>query len=112
MFKALNAQPELIKKLDASLEKDESREDKKRNRKRLMLSLAVTVVFALIIFLIIRVLPSKVVEIDVPTTAENIAEYLLQHIINNLPKKTNVTTVGVRIYETEKTYAERTQNLK
>ena len=56
--------------------------------------------------------PMKVVEIDVPTTAENIAEYLLQHIVDNLPKKTNLTTVGVRIYETEKTYAERTQELR
>ena len=56
--------------------------------------------------------PMKVVEIDVPTTAENIAEYLLQHIIKQLPQKHSLTSVGVRIYETEKTYAERSQSLE
>ena len=50
--------------------------------------------------------PMKVVEIDVPTTAENIAHYLLNHILAQLPAGHRVETVKVRIYETEKTYAE------
>ena len=50
--------------------------------------------------------PMKVVQIDVPTTAENIAHYLLDHIIRQLPHGHRVEAVKVRIYETEKTYAE------
>ena len=56
--------------------------------------------------------PMKVVEIDVPSTAENIAAYLLDHIIDNLPSSHTLSAVSIRIYETEKTYAERTQNLE
>ncbi len=55
--------------------------------------------------------PMKVVEIDVPTTAENIAHYLLQHIISQLPTSHRIESVKVRIYETEKTYAEVAQEL-
>ena len=50
--------------------------------------------------------PMKVVEIHVPTTAENIAQHLLEHIIAELPNGHRVDSVKVRIYETEKTYAE------
>lgn len=50
--------------------------------------------------------PMKVVTIDVPTTAENIAAHLLDHVIKQLPASQNITHVKVRVYETEKTYAE------
>jgi len=50
--------------------------------------------------------PMKIVEVDMPTTAENIAHYLLRHIISQLPAGHRVEAVKVRIYETEKTYAE------
>jgi len=56
--------------------------------------------------------PMKVVEINVPTTAENIAHYLLQHIISQLPVGHRIESVKVRIYETEKTYAEVAQALE
>lgn len=58
--------------------------------------------------------PMKVVEVDVPTTAENIAAYLLQHIIDQLdqlPTGHRISEVKVRIYETEKTYAEVSRSL-
>ena len=50
--------------------------------------------------------PMKVVEIDVPTTAENIAAYLLDHVVDQLPTGHSITHIKVRVYETEKTYAE------
>jgi 6-pyruvoyltetrahydropterin/6-carboxytetrahydropterin synthase len=48
----------------------------------------------------------KAVYVDFPTTAENIARMLLEGIIERLPEGHRIDTVKVRVYETEKTYAE------
>jgi len=48
----------------------------------------------------------KIVLVDFPTTAENIALMLLDHVIAQLPVGHRVTHVRLRVYETEKTYAE------
>ena len=50
--------------------------------------------------------PMKVVEFNEPTTAENIAKYLLQHVTQQLPTPHSLTAIKVRVYETAKTYAE------
>jgi 6-pyruvoyltetrahydropterin/6-carboxytetrahydropterin synthase len=55
--------------------------------------------------------PMKVVTIDAPSTAENIAALLLQRIADRLPARHSITNLWVRVYETEKTYAEVTMNL-
>ena len=44
--------------------------------------------------------------VDVPTTAENIARMLLDDVIARLPQNHRIDHVKVRVYETEKTYAE------
>lgn len=55
-------------------------------------------------------LNSKYVIINFETTAENICKYFLDKIKNcGLPK--NITSIKVRIYETENTYAEDLRNL-
>ncbi|MBU3741894.1 MAG: 6-carboxytetrahydropterin synthase [Candidatus Kapabacteria bacterium] len=48
----------------------------------------------------------KAYYVDVPTTAENIARMLLDDVIARLPKNHRIDHVKVRVYETEKTYAE------
>lgn len=48
----------------------------------------------------------KAVYVDFPTTAENIARMLLEGIIERLPAGHRIDAVKVRVYETEKTYAE------
>lgn len=48
----------------------------------------------------------KVVEINVDTTAENIAVYLLRRIVDVLSVPNTLTNISIRVYETEKTFAE------
>jgi hypothetical protein len=48
----------------------------------------------------------KVVTIDVPSTAENIAAMLLRRIVERLPHGHSIDSVTVRVFETEKTFAE------
>ena len=50
--------------------------------------------------------PMKIVEINEPSTAENIAKMLLEHVVNALPKQHTLTSIRVRVFETAKTYAE------
>jgi len=54
--------------------------------------------------------PMKVVYIDVPTTAENIAHMLADQIWAQLTAHASIDELTVRVYETEKTYAEVTQH--
>lgn len=53
----------------------------------------------------------KVVEIGDATTAENIAAYLLQRITNVLSTADTLTKISIRVYETEKTFAEVSTDL-
>lgn len=53
----------------------------------------------------------KIVLVDFSTTAENIARMLLDHVITQLPSAHNVRSIRVRLYETEKTYAEVERHL-
>lgn len=48
----------------------------------------------------------KTVLVEFPTTAENIARMLLEHVISQLPIGHRVDAVRVRVFETEKTFAE------
>lgn len=48
----------------------------------------------------------KTVVIPMSTTAENIARLLLEHVCSKLPAGHRITSVRVRVFETEKTYAE------
>ncbi|MBK6291906.1 MAG: 6-pyruvoyl tetrahydropterin synthase family protein [Ignavibacteria bacterium] len=48
----------------------------------------------------------KSVLVEFPTTAENIARMLLEHVISQLPAGHRVDAVRVRVFETEKTFAE------
>lgn len=48
----------------------------------------------------------KHVIVDFFTTAENIASMLLEHVVNNLPQVNRIQNVRIRVYETEKTFAE------
>jgi len=54
--------------------------------------------------------PMKVVYVDVPTTAENIAHMLADQIWSQLASYISIDELTVRVYETEKTYAEVTTN--
>jgi len=47
----------------------------------------------------------KMVVIDVPTTAENLAVYALQFVLSKLPKQHTLVKVALSIQETEKTSA-------
>ena len=47
---------------------------------------------------------------ELPGVLENIAAYLLDHVISELPANHTITHVKVRVYETEKTYAEVERN--
>jgi len=53
----------------------------------------------------------KTVVVDFPTTAENIALFLLNRIAPEFKNHPNVSTVAVRVFETEKTYAEVKTNI-
>lgn len=53
----------------------------------------------------------KHVIVNFPTTAENIAQMLCDHVISQLPHGHRLDTVKVRVFETEKTYAEVEQRL-
>jgi 6-pyruvoyltetrahydropterin/6-carboxytetrahydropterin synthase len=53
----------------------------------------------------------KCVLVDFPTTAENIAAMLLDHVVSNLPSGHRVDAVRIRVFETEKTYAEVERSL-
>ena len=48
----------------------------------------------------------KAFYVDMPTTAENIARMLLDDVIARLPAQHRIDHVRVRVFETEKTYAE------
>lgn len=48
----------------------------------------------------------KTVLVEFPTTAENIARMLLEHVISQLPAGHRVDAVRIRVFETEKTFAE------
>lgn len=48
----------------------------------------------------------KAYYVDMPTTAENIARMLLDDVIARLPAQHRIDHVRVRVFETEKTYAE------
>lgn len=48
----------------------------------------------------------KHVTVPFPTTAENIAAWLLEQVVERLQRYPNVERVGVRLHETERTYAE------
>jgi 6-pyruvoyltetrahydropterin/6-carboxytetrahydropterin synthase len=50
--------------------------------------------------------PMKIVRVPFPTTAENIARMLAERVAQNLPASASIDEVKVRVYETEKTYAE------
>lgn len=51
--------------------------------------------------------PLKVVYVDFPTTAENIALYFLREIEEKLRTlHTNILTITIRVHETERTFAE------
>ncbi len=53
----------------------------------------------------------KHVLVDFPTTAENIARMLLDHVVANLPSDHRIDAVRIRVFETEKTYAEVERSL-
>jgi hypothetical protein len=44
--------------------------------------------------------------VEFPTTAENIARMLATHVVSNLPAGHRVDAVRLRVFETEKTFAE------
>jgi len=48
----------------------------------------------------------KAYYVDMPTTAENIAAMLLDDVISRLPSNHRIDNVRVRVFETEKTFAE------
>jgi 6-pyruvoyltetrahydropterin/6-carboxytetrahydropterin synthase len=48
----------------------------------------------------------KMVLVEFPTTAENIARMLATHVVSNLPAGHRVDAVRLRVFETEKTFAE------
>jgi 6-pyruvoyltetrahydropterin/6-carboxytetrahydropterin synthase len=53
----------------------------------------------------------KHVIVDFPTTAENIARMLCDHVVSMLPSGHRLDAVKIRVFETEKTYAEVEQSL-
>ncbi len=48
----------------------------------------------------------KRVVVSFPSTAENIAGWMLGQVADSLKGYTNLETIAVRLYETERTYAE------
>jgi 6-pyruvoyltetrahydropterin/6-carboxytetrahydropterin synthase len=55
--------------------------------------------------------PLKHVVVPFPTTAENITRWFLDRVAERLRTYPNVKSVSVRVQETERTYAEMTQEL-
>ena len=53
----------------------------------------------------------KHVVVDFPTTAENIARMLCDHVVSMLQTGHRLDAVKIRVFETEKTYAEVEQRL-
>ena len=53
----------------------------------------------------------KHVIVDFQTTAENIARMLCDHVVSMLPSGHRLDAVKIRVFETEKTYAEVEQSL-
>jgi len=53
----------------------------------------------------------KHVIVNFPTTAENIAHMLCEHVVSKLPHGHRLDTVKIRVFETEKTYAEVEQSI-
>ena len=53
----------------------------------------------------------KHVIVNFPTTAENIARMLCDHVVSMLPAEHRLDAVKIRVFETEKTYAEVEQRL-
>jgi hypothetical protein len=49
--------------------------------------------------------------VDFPTTAENIASMLCKQVVSMLPSEHRLDMVKIRLFETEKTYAEVEQHL-
>ena len=54
----------------------------------------------------LKISPFKVVYVPFTTTAENIAEYLLEKIRNVLSSFDNIDSIKIRLAETETSYAE------
>lgn len=54
----------------------------------------------------------KVVVVDFPTTAENLAAYALEYIVNALPDNHTIEHIAVSIHETEKTSARVEKSLR
>jgi 6-pyruvoyltetrahydropterin/6-carboxytetrahydropterin synthase len=50
--------------------------------------------------------PMKIVRVPFPSTAENIARMLAERVAKNIPASAAIDEVKIRVYETEKTYAE------
>ncbi|MCE2504687.1 MAG: 6-carboxytetrahydropterin synthase [Chlorobi bacterium] len=48
----------------------------------------------------------KRVIVNFPSTAENIAQWLLDQVVEPLQRYKNLKTIAVRLHETERTYAE------
>lgn len=53
----------------------------------------------------------KRVVVDFPSTAENIACWLLAQVTEQLREYRNITQIAVRLHETESTYAEAKQHM-
>lgn len=53
----------------------------------------------------------KHVVVDFPSTAENIATWMLEEVARRLAAQTNLTRIAVRLHETERTYAEASRTI-
>lgn len=54
----------------------------------------------------------KCVVVDFPSTAENIASWLLEQVADQLGGYSNITEIAVRLHETERTYAEAKRSMQ
>lgn len=54
----------------------------------------------------------KRVVVSFPSTAENIAIWLLDQVIDQLKGYDNITSIAVRLHETDRTYAEARKVMK
>jgi 6-pyruvoyltetrahydropterin/6-carboxytetrahydropterin synthase len=51
--------------------------------------------------------PSKIYDVGIRTTSENLAWHIWKHVVDNLPNQgARITLIGVIVSETPKTYAE------
>lgn len=53
----------------------------------------------------------KRVVVDFPSTAENIAGWMLEEVAERLSDRKNLTRIAVRLHETERTYAEASRTI-